>query len=119
MKFKRGQDIKEVLKIGLLQACIDLTKDLRINILNEEETRDLIFFESEHVWKFYPRPHTAADFMTTDALTKSAGCAICISTMNNRFFVSKNIDKILDQPLAIGNTGTLAELYDILKNEIQ
>jgi hypothetical protein len=122
MNFERGKDPKDTLEIGIYQACQDLVKGTDINILSEAETRDMILFDSREMWKYHPHPHTAADFMSTDAITKSSGCHICIGTTNRRFYVQKNTghlkpSRTLISPadLGVGTSGTLEELYDILQ----
>ena len=124
MKFERGKDIKEALDIGLLRGCKKLAeKNPGINVLNEEETREHLMYENKKIWKYHPAIEngeetgfTAANFMRTNVMTKFAGCHICIGTMNDRYHVLKKTPHLpKDTPLELDSTGTLDQLYVILK----
>lgn len=93
--------------------CLRLIKKMQGKMLNELETQDIFMFEDPDIWENYPPPATAADFLKTNALTKEAGCRICIGTYNNRFEILKNIN---DQSTRWWS-GTIVELYELLKGK--
>jgi hypothetical protein len=94
--------------------CKRLLKRMDGVLLNELETQDMFNFKDDEVWKKYPYPATAADFMKTNALTKHAGSRICIGVKNDRFIVLKNIDKSINN-IVSGWEGSLLDLYELLE----
>lgn len=125
MNFERGQDPKKALGIGLLRGIEELIKfNPGISVLSEEETREHLMFENKKIWKYHPSNlengketgFTAANFMRTNAITKFAGCHICMGTMNGRYHVLKKTPGIPENtPLELDSTGTLDELYTIIE----
>ena len=95
------------------KKCLKLIKKMNGVMLNELETQDILNFQDDEVWKKYPHPATAADFLKTNAITKEAGCTICIGIKNDKFIIFKNIN---DQSTK-NWSGTIEELYELLKNK--
>jgi hypothetical protein len=82
-------------------------------MLNELETQDIFMFEDPDIWENYPPGTTASAFLKTNALTKEAGCRICVGVKNDRYEILKNMN---DQSTRHWS-GTLAELHDLLKDK--